>query len=391
MKKRMCVWILLLTMLVGVLGCTGGTAGVDGTEDVTEDTTVADTTEESTMVGEEEIPLPEDPNRPANLLNFAELDEEGTPKFQIVHSSSASLLLREECEQLSDEIHRLTGVRIPVASSIEKQKAHEILVGDVSRSDTIDVTDSYRLKEQNFVVASVGTRVLIYAKNEQASLTGLTMLRQLLSYRNEARKEYGVAADIAYLYEPNEHPPVSILGEDGKYVDFALQNSETISTYARLSFTGNSGWRLQTKYSKESAYDDFGAAQRLAYSLNEEDPSALEEFSVSTEGDIYTLTASDGSRAVMNTAAFRIDFYTPSEKLSASITDLSSYAGGSSIKGELEEDEALFGTGERFNGANQRGKVIDMYSKDTWSSASACYMVIPLISSSRGSGLFINR
>ena len=61
-----------------------------------------------------------------------------------------------------------------------------------------------------------------------------------------------------------------------------------------------------------------------------------------------------------------------------------------SISGLLEDGEAVFGTGERFNTANQRGNKIDMFTNDIWSKANACYMVIPLLCLSRGSGVFVN-
>ena len=381
MKIRMIAFVLLLAMLPGVFGCTGGTLPDEGGTDITS----AEETESVT-----EAPKPEPIPKTENLLNFALTDADGGAQFQIVYSVKASTVLKEGCEKLAADIAAVTGVDVPVVHSNEKQKTHEILVGDVVRSDTIDVMDQYDLDEDQFVIRVIGTRVTVYAPSEQATIIGLSILMELMSYKNETLAEYGVEDDMDYLYVPNAQPPVSILSANENHVEFSLQNSETVFTYARISFAGNGGWRVQTKFSEEHAYDDFGAAQKLAYSMGETDPSVLETITVVEDGNLYTITAPDGSRAVINTEGFQIDFYTPSDRLAATVTNISSYIGGSSIAGRLEENEAIFGTGERFDSVNQRGKYIEMYSKDVWSSPGACYMVIPLLCSSRGSGVFIN-
>ena len=36
------------------------------------------------------------------------------------------------------------------------------------------------------------------------------------------------------------------------------------------------------------------------------------------------------------------------------------------VRGSLLEKEAVFGTGERFNTVNQRGKIVDMTAIDIW-------------------------
>jgi len=134
-----------------------------------------------------------------------------------------------------------------------------------------------------------------------------------------------------------------------------------------------------------------GAAQRLAYSLGEEDPSLIEKVETVTTDTKCTVTAKDGSRVEIDLVQFCMIFYTPSGEVAAEVTDISANALGSSIAGVLEADEAIFGTGERFNTANQRGNYIEMFTKDIWSKPEACYMVIPLLCSSRGSGIFVNR
>ena len=62
------------------------------------------------------------------------------------------------------------------------------------------------------------------------------------------------------------------------------------------------------------------------------------------------------------------------------------------IEFKLEEDEALFGTGERFNGVNQRGKKITVWAEDKWCQKEGnSYLPIPFILSSRNYAILANR
>ena len=383
MKVKSIALMILLAILLGIFGCAVP-------QSVLEQDAVTETPNfisgSSDKLGADGETL----ERPEQLLDFAKLDGSGAAEFQIVYKKGSSILVQDECVNLANEIQEVTGVAVPVVSNIEKQKTYEILVGDIARVETVDVKDQYRLDENNFVVRVVDTRVMVYAKNEQSVITGMVFLMNMLAYKDPDAKEYGIAADLDYLFQPAEHPPVKILSVDEHYVELGLETTEKMYTYARLSFTGNGAWRLQSKVSADAAYNDFGAAQRLAYSLGEKDPSVLEEITTASDGAVFTATASDGSCVKIDTAQFQMDFYTPSGKLASTVTNITTYVGGSSITGVLEENEAIFGTGERFDNTNQRGKYIEMFSKDIWSQANACYMVIPLLCSSRGSGVFVN-
>jgi len=382
MKIRAIALCLLMASLLGMFGCVAG--------DDPEWIDIAETQPDFITGNSETLNSDAAVVRPEKLLNFAAADKNGKALFQIVYDGSASIFVKNECERLADDIYSATGVSLPIVHSNEKQKTYEILIGDIARAETIEVKDQYRLSDSDFVIRTVGTRVMIYGKSEQAVVTGVMILMDSLVYRNEAAGEYGIAETYEYLFQPVEHPDVEIIGSDAHYVELALQTTEMISTYARLSFTGNGGWRIQTKIRETDEYNDLGAAQRLAYSLGEKDPSVLEEITCVEKGSVCTVTASDGSRVEINTDCFEMNFYSPTNQLSATVTNLTTYAGGSSITGRLLEDEAIFGTGERFDNTNQRGKYIEMFTKDIWSKAYACYMVIPLLCSSRGSGIFVN-
>jgi alpha-D-xyloside xylohydrolase len=62
------------------------------------------------------------------------------------------------------------------------------------------------------------------------------------------------------------------------------------------------------------------------------------------------------------------------------------------LEGPLRSDERLYGTGERFNGANQRGKLVRVFAVDKWCQTEGnSYVPIPFVLSSAGWGLLVNR
>ena len=399
MKVRMIAMALMLATVFGLFGCTAAVAPT--TEDAigAENPNFISGMSAGTLSDSEDAVV----ERPENLLNFAQPSKSNpaVSDFQIVYPKKATQALVDEAYKFAADVREVTGVTINVVDHLKMPaKDYEIILQtgtEIARSEILDVTDEYGklMNDNNFVVKVSGTRVVVYGKTEQAITGALLFLTGTIAYKNSDTKEYGIADDTVFLYKPVEHPPVTVLNtEDKNYFEFGLQNSPLVYTYVRLSFTGNSGWRLQTKMDKDGEYNDMGAGQRLAASLGEPDPSVLEEITVSAPVDgIYTISAADGSYVKLNTntESFRIEFYTSGGKLASSVTNITTDAGGSIIVGDLEKDEAIFGTGERFNSTNQRGNYIDMFSKDIWSRADACYMVVPLLCSSRGSGIFVNQ
>lgn len=384
MKTKIISSFLLLAMLTGLFGCTGILAPPYGG-------TPEQSQSPATLLSDVGNPLIGTPLR-EGFINLAATDENGDPLYRIVHKMGAESYLTEQCKLLASAIYDTTGITVPVVHEMEDASPYEILVGDVIRAELIDVKDSLtKLDSNTFQILTVNSRVWIYGKNDQTVVSGLILLTNQLAQRDPIAKSFGVPADFEYLYQPVDKPTVSVSKTEECYVELNVQNATALSTYARLSYTGNSGWRIQTKYYESGTYNDFGAAQRLAYSLGEADPSAVPSpLKTTRQGNIFTATGPDGSRVEMQTDSFLMNFYTPSGKLAATLTNISANPAGSSITGALLEGEAIFGTGERFNSVNQRGQLIEMFTKDLWSRADACYMAIPLLCSSRGSGVFIN-
>ena len=391
MRMRVIALALLLATALGLFGCTATPPTKEGgTEENTSDGFIS--ADSDAVLGDEETPESD------SSMNLAATDEKGAPLFQIVYVSGVGLRVREQCEALAADIYAVTGVTLPVVHSLEKQSKYEITVGRVARVETIDVIDGFTLSENDFAIKVVDTRVLIYAVSDQALISAILFFTEQLVQRSEEQKTYGVETDLEFIYRPSEKPTAT-MGEveDDRYVHFTLQDGAFL-TYVRLSYTGNKGWRLQTKYREADSFRDNGASQVLAYSLGEyelgtEDARFYTE-KVETErvGNLLRVSSADGSRAELSLDAekFSLRFYTAGGALSAELLNIAANAGGSTLTGTVNDGEAIFGTGERFNAANQRGKLIEMFTKDIWSSPDACYMVIPLLSFSRGSGIFLN-
>jgi len=388
-KTRLLALVLVLASALGLFGCAaiGGPAQENGA--AVPDNFIG-ANGDGLLSNTEEVP--------ENLVNIAGVDGNEKPIFQIVYDLQASLRVQEQCETLAADIYEATGVTVPVVHSSLPQKTYEIMVGNVKRKATIEKMDELneKLEANDFAVCVVGTRVVIYAKNDAAMVSAMYYFMDQLVYRSEMQGIYGVKDDTDFIYHPSGEPTVKIEpSEDDRYVELVMQDG-VFKAYVRLSYTGNKGWRIQTKHREAEAFRELGAAQQLAYSLGEYKPGVederfyTEKLTTSKVGDVLRVE-SDGSGYVeITTEPFGLKFYTKQGALSAEITDITCNAGGSSITGTLNEGEGVFGTGERFDATNQRGKKIEMWSTDFWSREDACYMVIPLLCFTRGSGVFIN-
>jgi len=366
LRVKLLAMLLLLAMLTGIFGCSGP-AGNGGTTDSTPD---------------------EEENKPAgNLFLFAGGD---APVFQIVYPGKDSEA-KAAAEYLQAAIKEKTGIELVATFDGNRSTEYEILIGNVARVESSDLIDEYSLGAQDFAIAVVGTKICLCATGPQASTMAVEYFVQKIAEINETEKTMGVYDSINEVFKLDASGAVAITSQSEHYVEFSIKPGTPMEALCRISYTGDGAWRIQTKKKVTDEFDDIGASQRLSLSLGELPVLPVEKITASETGELTTLTAQDGCKVEINTKAFQMDFYTASGKLSNTITNITTNAGGSYIEGELLSNEAVFGTGERFNGANQRGKRIEMYTKDIWSQANACYMAIPLLCSSRGSGFLINR
>jgi len=106
----------------------------------------------------------------------------------------------------------------------------------------------------------------------------------------------------------------------------------------RLMCVQERTWRLQSTVG--DAFDDMGAAQTLARDLGEPYADARLSF--------------EASQVALELSPFALTIG------GARITGIRCEDGILSVGGALSEDEALFGCGQQFNTANQRGKRVEV-------------------------------
>ncbi len=185
---------------------------------------------------------------------------------------------------------------------------------------------------------------------------------------------------------------------------FYFQNSSGISV--RITYDGNNGWRMQAVKPTQSTvyynnFDNMGAAQALSMYLGEGYNDITANLTVTQENGKIKLSAEGtGSYVLINTTgSFNIQFMSDKGVLMNNVTSITSDGKTIVAKGDLLANEAIYGGGERFDSANKRGKLMQLYSYDAFNGGgkdddgnfAGTYTVIPLFTSSRGSGMYINR
>ncbi len=322
--------------------------------------------------------------------NFVLLAGGGAPAYQIVFPAKDSEA-EQVAKDLQDAIKTKTGVELPVIFDGGETSDYEILIGNVARLESRDFVSANKLGTQDYAFAFINNKLCLAAENAQAAAFAVEYFLAKIAVFDNVAGTFGVHDGLNLVIRPGDAGSVTVTKQDENYVYFSINAGTPQEAICRISYTGGGAWRIQTKNKVGDEFEDIGASQRLSLSLGETPNLNLEKITVVTEGNLVTMTSADGTKAQLNTRSFNLDFYSASGKLANTVTSITSNAGGSYISGSLLPDEAVFGTGERFNGVNQRGKYIDMYTYDIWSKANACYMAIPLLSTSRGSGMFINR
>ncbi len=151
-----------------------------------------------------------------------------------------------------------------------------------------------------------------------------------------------------------------------------------------LTETGNGVWRLQS--AENGKFDNAGAAQTLSNDLGEEMKISV----CPLELDGTRISAPDGTTVTVSEKS--IKFFDAESKLKRSIKGIKRTADGISVSFGLDKNERIYGTGERFNKVNQRGKRVNIYAVDRWAQTEGnSYIPIPFVISSNISAVFFNR
>ncbi len=156
----------------------------------------------------------------------------------------------------------------------------------------------------------------------------------------------------------------------------------------RLSLADSGVWRVQSK--SGSSFDDMGAAQTLAKDLGEEyEKEPLPFETVETDGK-KRFVSGDGTAVEISGNA--VIFFDKNSRPVREITDINKAENSVTVTFAALPDERFYGTGERFDAVNQRGKKVNIYAVDRWCQTKGnSYIPIPFLMSSACNALLFNR
>ena len=170
---------------------------------------------------------------------------------------------------------------------------------------------------------------------------------------------------------------------EGRRALFTFAGTEISLTYA-----GDKGWRLQSR--RDESFDDFGAGQILARDLRETPRIVREEITAEELGESVRIEEAGGTSVTVSDTC--LEFCDEEGMPKLVLTALQDNGSDSSFTAILREGERVYGTGERFNSLNQRGKRVEIMAIDMWCQTEGnSYVPIPFLITSRCVGLFINR
>ena len=162
--------------------------------------------------------------------------------------------------------------------------------------------------------------------------------------------------------------------------------------YNRLTYDGSNGWRLQTNTKNYNHFKDIGAGQSLALYMDEGFDDVTVPLKVEKRNDALVIKVEGVDEyATLSYNTFDLDFCNKDGVSLYNVNGMSAEGNGDiKLTGKMNATEAVYGGGERFDDANKRGKEMNLYISDAYD-ASGSYVAIPLFSTSRGGGLFVNR
>ena len=156
-----------------------------------------------------------------------------------------------------------------------------------------------------------------------------------------------------------------------------------------LNNTGGGVWRLRSG-SGGFRFDDAGAAQTLRRDLGEAPPGKPLPVSMTAAGGEFSVSAKDGSSVKIESGG--LSFSDPDGRLIREIKSISEKGDGVFLTLAAYCGERFYGTGERFNRVDQRGKKVDIYAVDMWCRTRGnSYIPIPFLFSSRQNAVLLNR
>lgn len=222
-------------------------------------------------------------------------------------------------------------------------------------------------------VASEALEQDCWNEEERAMIADLAAEEQTLSVASQTVKDVRIKRNQVY---------------------FTYVNKET-SFYNRLTYDGANGWRLQTNTKSYNHFKDIGAGQALALYLDEGFHDITVPLTVTQkDGELVVEARGTDSTAKLTYSSFALDFCGEDGVSLYNVNGMSINKSGEVVlTGEMNATDAIYGGGERFDSTNNRGKSMSLYASDSYDTrgGNGTYVVVPLFSTSRGGGMFINR
>jgi alpha-D-xyloside xylohydrolase len=160
----------------------------------------------------------------------------------------------------------------------------------------------------------------------------------------------------------------------------------------RLSAPAANVFRLQAAES-DGRFDGHGVSQFLASLPGSTVKADAEPIDIREGSGIWRVSSPSGGKFLrIESDPFRLTLCREDGSVATSISGIGRSGEVSWLAGNLGQDERLWGTGERFNGANQRGKLVRIWAVDRWCKTEGnSYVPIPFVMSSGGWAILVNR
>ena len=167
-----------------------------------------------------------------------------------------------------------------------------------------------------------------------------------------------------------------------------------VRTQLRITLPEKDICRIQSTDST-GTFNNLGAVQTLAKDFDGGMPETLERVLIKTEihnASIVVKAVDSPLWISINQNPFELHVMGAKERkictLSGFVLDNHSLR----VDGPLHDGEYIYGLGQRFNGVNQRNRVVRIWAEDRWNQIEDnSYVPIPFFLSTRGYGLFLNR
>ena len=181
---------------------------------------------------------------------------------------------------------------------------------------------------------------------------------------------------------------------------FVIHTDTTDGAHAEslyVSFPKEGGFRIQSLHELQKQN---GAVMPEVSNVGLFEPSALQRITYITDGNAVGMKGTDGTvvKYTQSDTGFALTVYKAnSDKIVSLSNKQFSFAYNrrgevvrSMVEFPLADKEAIYGGGERYNGANQVGKTISLTNLDCWSLPEYSYNNVPLFHSNRGYSVWFN-